>query len=131
MITRRNLIRDGATAAALAGTALAAVQCQPTEAPAAELDPFLAFLAAWQEAEQRFNALPYGASDEEDDEAFEATAGPFDQRCYDGDMPAATTAAGAAAALRKIISFGGIQGQPQDEHLLNVALAFLEGRASS
>lgn len=35
MISRRNLIQHGVAATALAGVTVAAVQCHPTEAPAA------------------------------------------------------------------------------------------------
>ncbi len=87
-------------------------------------DPCLAFVAAWNAA---FGSCA-AATDDASADVWIAQCQPFDRAAFLGEIPAATTAAGAAAAIRKAINFGDMQ--QQDEALLRAALAYLDGAAA-
>ncbi|WP_168990385.1 hypothetical protein [Aureimonas flava] len=123
IITRRQALRTlaaGSAAGALAG-GLFTLAVPAAEAAA---DPCLAFVTAWDAASDQLAAAPHDAQED----VWKARCEPFDRAAFRGEIPAATTAAGAAAAIRKAINFGDMQ--EQDEALVRAALAYLDGAAS-
>lgn len=110
------------SAAALIGGAGLPLAVPAMEACAAVAsDPCLAFIQQWTGLQEECNRSP-----EAQDNFYEQHLAPFEQMAVEG-IPTATTREGAAAALRKLLSFGDVQGQPQDANLVKAALAFLEG----
>ena len=121
-MNRREALRTlaaGSAAAALAAGAVVAVT--PAEALAA--NPCLAFVTTWTAMADACDSAPNDAKDA----FYDAHCHPFEIAALEGRVPDATTAKGAATALRKILEFDDIEGQ--DITLLRAALAYLEGRA--
>ena len=59
---------------------------------------------------------------------YETRVRPFEEVATFGTIPAATTAEGAAAALRKVLAFDDME--QQDTNLVRAALAYLERGAA-
>ncbi len=83
-------------------------------------DPLLAFLNNWT------GLVSQPAS--EDITFWKEHVAPIEKTVRDGPLPAATTAAGAAAALEQALSFGDMEAQ--DANLVQAALAFLNRPAA-
>ncbi|ALN75819.1 hypothetical protein [Aureimonas sp. AU20] len=122
-MNRREALRTlaaGSVAGALVGGI--AIMATPSAADAAA-DPCLAFVTGWEEAGEHCGKL----LDEDIDGYWESYVRPFEEIATYGTIPAATSAEGAATALRKALAFGDME--QQDANLVRAALAYLEGRA--
>lgn len=127
-VTRRSFL--GSTAGAGAATITAGSLALPAFAAAAPTDPLLAFVTAWEAAIAENAAIARAAPDDEAPNAHERTyVAPFLARAESGDVPVATTAQGAAAALRRVLSWD--DQEAQDITMIRAALAFLQGEQGS
>lgn len=88
-------------------------------------DPLMAFLTKWDRVIAEYEAGRRGT--EGDDVFWQAHVAPMEDQCSSGCLPDATTAEGAAAAIRKALSYGDMERQ--DANLVRSALAFLEAQA--
>lgn len=123
-MNRRQILRTlaaGSAAGALAGGMV--IMATPSAAEASS-DPCLAFVQKWNSVQIECDSV----SDEAVDAFYEREVVTFEQIATYGTIPAATTAEGAAAALRKALAFGDME--KQDANLVRAALAYLEGGAA-
>lgn len=120
-ISRRKFLRSSAAAVAIGGMTAMTV---PAAAVVNTPDPILAFIQRWDAVIADYESVRRSA--EEENALWKANIAPMEDRCTRGDIPNATTAEGAAAAIRKALSFNDME--PQDANLVRSALAFLEGK---
>ncbi len=126
-MNRREAVRSlaGGSAFGLLAGALVSIPSYtfaPALAETASTDPCLAFVGGWNAVSKQCAAI----RNEEVDAFYKERCLPFEKTAAFGTVPAATTAAGAAAALEKVIAFGDLERQ--DENLIRAALAYLEAR---
>lgn len=91
------IIGRGGALGALAATAAVTVQCQPIEAPAAGIDPFIARLNAYYRDRDHYNTDPNAA---------DTIPSPYDAFCdeVDGGQFPIASAAGAVMAMENLKS---------------------------
>lgn len=86
-------------------------------------DPLLAFIERWEAEEKACAAL----SDSDFDAEWDRRNAPFAAAAKEGTLPRATTAAGAASALRRALRDADLS--PSERGQMNAALSFLEAAA--
>ena len=114
-IMNRRLFLTAATAASFTAGSVSAELSSVVAA-----DPAMAFMNHWNALEKQANALEWDVF-----EAFYRTnVFPIEKAAKDGDVPIAESAEGAAAMLRKALSWDDME--EMDAHLVRSALAYLE-----
>ena len=118
-MSRRAFTRTGTALAAIAipSSGIASMQANGS-APVA--DPVLALIQKWDAATAKANSMEWPAFKAFYDE----NVTPIELAVNEG-LPPATTREGAAAALRKALSFDDLENQ--DASLVRAALGYLEG----
>ena len=103
------------------GAAALAVAASVPAASFAATDPALSFIDRWNDLNNTANAMEWEAF-----EAFyKANVFPIEKAAKNGAVPPAQSAEGAAAMLRKALSWDDMEDM--DANLVRSALAYLEG----
>lgn len=87
-------------------------------------DPVITFLREWDVAVEGLDTVPAGGSDD----YWHRVVEPYESRACEGNIPDATTAEGAIAAIRKALAFNDMENQ--DASLVRSALAYLEAQTA-